>query len=242
MSNPFSFDNFNSFISQATQTISCGTECQKQKTAEQLKQTYLNSQTNLDNAPNEVQVAQKNYVTFTQGEQAYNDLNNQQLEEKAKLITSEFQTKFNAEADSVQKSIQTYSGLYINLSNVYDLYNYYKKQNDELFSELKDESSDTLTNERKTYYEDQGIDSLNFWYYYILLVIYIIVAVCFGALSFIYPSTINWKYRIAIMVGLIILPFISTYLLDFALMIIYYVYSLLPTNVRLTVEPSSTKK
>jgi UDP-glucose 4-epimerase len=143
--------------------------------------------------------------------------------------------------DAIQKSIQTYSGLYINLTNIYDLYNHYKNQNDELFSELKDESSDTLTNERKTYYEDQGIDSLNFWYYYILLTIYIIFSVCFGVLSFIYPSPINWKYRVVILLGLVILPFISTYLLNFALIIVYYLYELLPKNVRLTVEPPPSK-
>jgi hypothetical protein len=239
MANPFDFNKFNSFLSQATDTIACGTECQKQRTAEQLKKDYLNSQTNLDSASSQVQVAQQKYITFTQGQQAYNNLNTQQLEQKAQGETTNFQNNFNTEANAIQLAIGTYSGLYINLQNVYDLFVNYKNENEELYKSLKDETSDTLTNARKTYYEDEGIDNLKFWYHYVLLLIYIIFALSFGVLSFIYPSQINWKYRLAIFIGLAALPFISTYLLDLLLVILNYIYGLMPKNVHLTVETPS---
>jgi hypothetical protein len=236
MANPFNFNNFKSFLSKAAATIACGSECQKQKTSEQLKQNYLNSQTNLDSAPNQLQVAQQKYITFTQGQQAYNNLNSQQLTQKAETESSNFQNNFNKEAVEIQLSIDTYSGLYINLQNVYDLFVNYKNENEELYKRLKDETSDTLTNARKTYYEDEGIDNLQFWYYYVLLTIYVIFALSFGILSFIYPSQINWKYRLAIFIILAALPFISTYLLDLLLVIINYIYGLMPKNVHLTVD------
>jgi len=239
MANPFDFNKFNSFLSQATDTIACGTECQKQRTAEQLKQNYLNSQTNLDSASSQVQVAHQKYVTFTQGQQAYNELNTQQLTQQAETQSTDFQNNFNTEANAIQLAIGTYSGLYINLQNVYDLFVNYKNENEELYKSLKDETSDTLTNARKTYYEDEGIDNLKFWYYYVLLIIYIIFALSFGVLSFIYPSQINWKYRLAIFIGLAALPFISTYLLDLLLVILNYIYGIMPKNVHLTVETPS---
>jgi hypothetical protein len=235
MEDQFDFNNFNSFLSQATKTITCGTECQKQKTAEQLKQDYLNAQTNLASAPNQLQVSQKNYVTFTQGELAYNNLNTQQLTTKAQEKSNEFQNNFNSECDLIETAIQTYSGIYINLENVNDLYFYYKNENNNLDKSLKNETSDTLTNERKTYYEDQGIDNLKFWYYYVLLTVYIIFVISFGVLSFIYPSHMSWKYRLGIFFGLTVLPFISTYLLDLVLVLLSYLYNLMPKNVRLTV-------
>ena len=102
-----------------------------------------------------------------------------------------------------------------------------------LIKQLKDDSSDVLTNERKTYYQDQGIDNLKFWYYYVLLTIYIIIVAGFGVFSFIYPSQMNWKYRFAILIGLCVLPFVSTYLLDFFLKLLHYLYELMPKNVRL---------
>jgi hypothetical protein len=106
---------------------------------------------------------------------------------------------------------------------------------------LKDETSDTLTNARKTYYEDEGIDSLKFWYYYVLLTIYVIFVISFGVLSFIYPSQVNWKYRLVIFVGLAGLPFISTYLLDLLLVILNYLYGLMPKNAHLTVDTPSAQ-
>jgi hypothetical protein len=239
MANSFDYNNFNSFLSQAADTIACGTECQKQRTAEQLKTNYLNSQTNLDSASNQVQVAQQKYITFTQGQQAYNNLNTQQLTQQAEGESTNFQNNFNTEAESIQLSIDTYSGLYINLQNVYDLYINYKNENEKLYKGLKDETSDTLTNARKTYYEDEGIDSLKFWYYYVLLIIYVIFTLSFAILSFIYPSQINWKYRLAILIGLVVLPFISTYLLDLVLVMLNYIYGVMPKNVHLTVDTPS---
>lgn len=241
MANPFNFNNFNSFLSKAAATIACGSECQKQKTSEQLKQNYLSSQTNLDSAPSQVQVAQQKYITFTQGEQAYNELNTQQLTQKAEVESTDFQNTFNKEADAIQLYIDTYSGLYINLQNVYDLFINYKNENEELYKRLKDETSDTLTNARKTYYEDEGIDNLQFWYYYVLLTIYVIFALSFGVLSFIYPSQINWQYRLAIFIGLAVLPFLSTYLLDLLLTMLNYIYEFLPKNVHLTIDTPTTK-
>ena len=236
MANQFNYDNFNSFLSQAADTIACGTECQQQRTAEQLKQTYLNSQTNLDSASNQVQVAQKNYVTFTQGQQAYSAITKEQLTSSAQGETMKFLDSFNNDAKKIYSDIQSYSGLYVNLQNVFDLYDSYVNKNNELYTLLKDETSDTLTNERKTYYEDQGIDNLKFWYYYILLTIYIVFAVCFAALSFIYPSNYNWKYKLAICILFAILPFISTYLLGLLLTFLNYIYNLMPKNVHLTTE------
>jgi len=241
MANTFNFNNFNSFLSKAAATIACGSECQKQRTSEQLKQNYLNSQTNLDSAPNQVQVAQQKYITFTQGQQAYNNLNTQQLEKQSQVESTNFQNNFNKEAAEIQLSIDTYSGLYINLQNVYDLFVNYKNENEELYKRLKDETSDTLTNARKTYYEDEGIDNLQFWYYYVLLTFYVIFALSFGILSFIYPSQINWKYRLAIFIGLLVLPFLSTFLLDLFLSILNYIYGFMPKNVHLTVETPTRK-
>jgi len=241
MDNPFDFNNFNSFLSKAADTIACGSECQKQRTAEQLKKDYLNSQTNLASASNQVHVAQQKYITFTQGQQAYNDLNTQQLTQQSEGESTNFLNNFNKEADAIQLSIDTYSGLYVNLLNVHDLYIKYKNENDKLFKGLKDETSDTLTNARKTYYEDEGIDSLKFWYYYVLLTIYVIFALGFAILSFIHSSHLNWKYRLAILVGLIALPFISTYLLNLVLVMLTYLYEFLPKNVHLTVDTPSKK-
>jgi hypothetical protein len=126
-------------------------------------------------------------------------------------IANETSKKFNEDATKIQTQIDAYNGLFLNYENVVDLYKKYKRENEELFIEVKDETNDILTNERKTYYEDQQIDSLKFYYYYFLVTIYVICVMSFGIFSLIYPSQSTTTIKIVIFLFLIALPFISTY-------------------------------
>lgn len=222
---------FNTLISQASDAIMCNSECRKQREAEKLKQKYLNSQTNLASASNQVEDAQKNYVTFTEGESAYNDLQEHQLEEKAQVISDKFIENFNEEVIKLKSQINTYNGLLLNFKNVFELFRKYKKENIELFKELKEQTNDILTNERKTYYEEQNIDTLKTFYSYFLLVIYIICVICFGLFSLIYPSQIKFIIRLVIFIALIILPFFSSWILSMIIYLIHNLYNLLPKNI-----------
>jgi len=235
MSGGFNFMDFNSFLELASQNIMCDQECQKRKTSDQLKQDYLNAQTNLITAPVQVEETKKKYVAFTQGETAYNQLQTSEINQKANSISMDYQKIFDEELDKIKSQIQGYNRLLINFTNVVELYIKYKKENILLFKELKDETSDVLTNERKTFYEDQGIDNLKFIYYYILLTIYVICVICFFAFSLIYQTSYNWKIKLAFFMAFIILPFVSTYILDFVIGLVYFIYRLLPKNVRLTI-------
>jgi len=232
--NSFDINNINAFLKQASQVISCDQNCQQQKKANELKQIYLDSETNLKSAPNQVQVAKQNYISFTQGNLAYNNLQNEELQTKAESIANIFQKNFDQDIKEINLEIDTYNGLLINLKNVIELYLNYKKENRELEQELKDETSDVLTNERKTYYEDQGIDSLKY-YYYILLVIYVIFVLGFGLSSFIYPSVFTWKIKLILFILFCGLPFISTWILSTFIYLIYKLYDLLPKNVHLSI-------
>ena len=194
----FDMSNFNALVSQASDTIMCNSDCQQQRESDKLKQIFLTAQTKILSAPSELQIAEKNYVTFTQGEPAYNEMQEKEFRYKAKLIADETTQKFNDEATKIKTQIDTYNGLFLNYTNVVDLYEKYKIENVELFKELKDETNDVLTNERKTYYEDQQIDSLKFYYYYFLLTVYIICVMSFGIFSLMYPSQSTTTIKIVI--------------------------------------------
>ena len=153
------------------------------------------------------------------------------VEEISDTITSEFDNK----VAQIKTQIDTYNGLFINLENVYDLYSKYEKRNKQLLLDLKDETNDVLTNERKTYYEDQGIDSLKFYYYYFLLTIYIVCVIMFGFFSLRYPSQFSIMARIGIFILLSILPFISSFILGNFIYLLHEVYNLLPKNVYKTI-------
>ena len=227
----YNLDKFNSMIDQATQAISCGPDCQNQQTSEKLKQTYLNAETNLATAPNNVYVSRKNYIVYDEGQPAYDELINTELSQQAQSLSSYYQTSFNSECQNINFNIETYSGLLINLKNVFDLYFKYKKDNTKMFKQLKDEANDILTNDRKTYYQDQGIDNLKFYYHYFFLLIYIIVVLCYLVYNFMYTSQLSILVRGIIFVLMILLPFFSTWILEKIVAFIYGVYNWLPKNM-----------
>ena len=160
-----------------------------------------------------------------------NEIQETELQVVVEGITDDLKTEFDDKAAQIKTKIDTYNGLFLNLENVYDLYDKYKKRNVELLVELKDETNDVLTNERKTYYEDQGIDKLKFYYYYFLLTIYIVCIVLFGFFSLKYPSQYSIIARICIFILLIILPFVSSFILGNFIYLLHETYNLLPKNV-----------
>jgi hypothetical protein len=166
------FNNFQSFLNKARDAITCNPDCQRAKMAENLKQQYLNAKTNLISAPNQIQITEKNYVTFTQGKPAYDELLDRELGAKADLIVQEYKARINEEIKDIESLIKTYISLCINFKNSFELFVNYKRENVELLKELKENTNDVLTNERKTYYEDQNIDSLKFYYHYFLFILY----------------------------------------------------------------------
>ena len=121
MCTPDTLDKLNSLISQASDTISCDANCQQQRKADQLKQKYLDAQTNLASAPNQLNTAQKNYLVFTQGLGGYNDANESELRAKAQAIADAFEQNFYDQEAAVNTQIDTYDGLRVNFENIFDL-------------------------------------------------------------------------------------------------------------------------
>ena len=124
-----SLDQFNSLMTQASQSMSCDSECQRKKTEEELKQKYLDSQTNLATAPDQVSSSMKNYMVFADGTPAYNEYLDNTLETKAIQIATEFKDQFTEDSGKIVAGIKTYDGLLINLKNVVELYAKYKVEN-----------------------------------------------------------------------------------------------------------------
>jgi hypothetical protein len=205
---------------------SCDEACQAAK----LKQIYVDAQYNLLTAPQQEQTAYKNYVVFTQGETGYTEEETQMFTEEADVIADEIMLNFEKTAIKIGLEIESYSALLINYKNVLELYKKYLNENKYLIKKIKTDYSDVVTNDRKTYYEDQGVDSLNFYYYYILLIIYIIVFICFGVFAFGYPSPMGIPAKIFILVILFILPFVATLILSFIIETLHKIYDILPKN------------
>jgi len=203
----FNINDFNNLITQANESISCGPSCMEKQQSQQLEKNYLDAQTNLVSAPQQLFTAKKEYITYTQGESGYNEYIDNELQKKSETITSSYQSKFNNSVNIIKTNINIYDGLLINFNNVVDLYKKYKKENIDLEKRLKITSSDTLTNDRKNYYEDQGINTLK-TYYYFLLFVYVFIVFVFLLSIFLVKTDVKMSMRLFILILLIIYPFL----------------------------------
>jgi hypothetical protein len=99
-----------------------------------------------------------------------------------------------------------------------------------LKNKLKTKSYEVITNDRKTYYEDQENDNL-LYYFYLLNAFYILLLVLFLILCFFRTSSYNWIYRLAIFVFLLLYYFIGSFLLGKVIEIINKLIDFFPKNV-----------
>ena len=90
--------------------------------------------------------------------------------------------------------------------------------------------SDIVTNDRKTYYEEQGIESLK-KYYIIIFIFYVVVVVSYIICCFVIPTNLSIGKKIVIFLLLIIYPFISSWLLTQIIHLYNKTTELLPKNV-----------
>jgi hypothetical protein len=222
-------DSLNQFINNANQALTCGQECQQQQQTEQLQQSYNNALNNLETAPAQLQTAQQQYITYTQGAAGYQQFQTNSLQTTASQLASEYQQKFDGELKRANLFLDSYYGLLINYYNIIELNDYYTKENVELSNDIQYSTSDTVTNDRKTYYENQATESLN-QYGTIFKVIYAIVVIAYGISCFTVPSNYPFKTKMLILVFLFIYPYISLWLSLKCITLYNFIISILPEN------------
>jgi uncharacterized protein YgiM (DUF1202 family) len=101
------------------------------------------------------------------------------------LITDQIKALVAAAVADITTDIDSYNGLIINFKNVVELHHKYNVENVKLEKKLKDEIDDVSKNDRKTYYENQEIDNLKYYYTYFFMFIYAICIICFIIFGFI---------------------------------------------------------
>jgi len=230
MTSTFDIDKFNKFIDSANEALACDATCQQNKTASDLEQKYLDAKSNLLSAPSQVEQAAQDFITFTKGTSGYQAYQEKQFELKADESAKTYSSKFNQEVDKVQSEIKTYETLLQNYANVVDLREKYAKEVIFFKNKLKTKSHEVITNDRKTYYEDQENDNLQY-YFYLLSAFYVILLILYLILSFTNSSPFSWVIRIAIFLFLVLYYFIGTFLFGKLVAVVSELVGFLPENV-----------
>lgn len=229
-------DQINALLEQTTESLACGPDCQKNKKTKDLEQKYLDARTKLKTAPEDYQVARKDYYIYAKGEPAYNNLIDKELTKKADAIGNHIYKKFMEEINRAKSLNILYNSDLVNSNNTIELYKTYYGKNIETEKQILLSKGDVLTNDRKTYYETQELESLQSWQG---MFMFVYTALTIVALVFLYipilknddMPLLNKIITIPIMaIPFIIYPMVISSIVAFFVSIIQKIKSFLPKN------------
>jgi hypothetical protein len=139
---------------------------------------------------------------------------------------------FNRLIATIKNILPGYTINMTEYSYLFELYTKYDDENNNYNTNTQKEFTDILKNERKTFYEDQGIDSLHSYYYW-LLAVYILTVIVYVISFFVFPSDWSQMKKILVLLVLVLLPFGSSYIMALIIRLLHGAYNLLPKNVYL---------
>lgn len=224
------YNQINTLLQQSTSSLLCGPTCQKQQTEDKLKQEYLDAEVNIQTAPNKLDETKKNYYTFSKGEAYYNDMQEKDLQRKAEMITQTLKKEFDDQVKQTQTLNYYYNTNLINSKNTQELYSGYRSKNKNLERNIRVSNNDILTNDRKTYYETQEIDDLEY-YYNILFVVYYVVIVILSIFILFFKTEMSFMLRLGLVILFSILPYLLNWIWAWLYSVYLSVLTYLPKNV-----------
>ena len=223
-------ETINQLLELSSQELICGPDCQQQKISTELKQKYLDAQTNLQTAPINLENTKKNYYVYAEGIPFYNNMLEEELQQQANKISTLVSENFDSEISDANVMNLYLNTALINSKYTTELLENYLEKNKNLKLQLKERYGDILTNDRKTYYETDALNTLTFWYklfwyiYYVLVIILVLV--------FIF-SSIDLPKMTKIIISILVIFY--TYYIDYVVRWVYGLWKLLisrlPKNV-----------
>lgn len=227
-------EKINRLLEQSAQALMCGPTCQKLKTTDELQQKYLNAQTNVKTAPIKLEQSKREFYTFTEGSAFYSNMQEEELKKKAEEIADQIKTHFNDELENANTMNQYLNTATINSNYTKELLAKYVTKNQELKQELRSTRGDILTNDRKTYYETDALNTLESWYkfmlgiYYLLAIVLLIFFVTNWSVGSAATSLIK---KIIVFILVFFYPFYIHYVLRMLSQFFTRIYNKLPKNV-----------
>ena len=154
----------------------------------------------------------------------------EELKQKSEKISELLGETFNDELSSALTMNSYLNTALINSSYTTELLKGYTEKNSELQLLLRNRHGDILTNDRKTYYETDALNSLQswyklWWYLYYMLVLVLILALILS------PSDLSLIKKIIIGVLFVFYPYFIDYIVRWYIATYTRIYDNLPKNV-----------
>lgn len=200
-------DKLNQLLEQANNSLSCGPDCMKIRTEQELRQKYIDAQMNIETAPIELEDSKRNYYVFTEGDNYYNNMLETELKNKATELTKVIKTTFNEQVNNAKMINDYYNSQLVNSENTIELYNKYENETRNMEQNIKNQYGDILTNNRKTYYSSEALERVKLWYKFMWYIYYILVIVLILGF-FLAQSETSKLTKLIIIIIMLVYPYI----------------------------------
>jgi len=222
-----SISQINSLIEKSTDSLLCNTECQNERTANDLKNQYEQAKLNYKNGKKQILYTEKNYYVFVNGENEYNEYIDNKLSVEADKLINKYKNEMNDYETNNQNLLDEIQLINENGENTYDLYNEYIKDNKFIKNKYNTYKSIVFTNFRKSYYQtneyEKILNKYNYYFifYYFFSCIYIFLLFVYGFKKY------SLKTIILIVIFVLIYPICIYYFVKLFLFLYFYCKNLL---------------
>lgn len=221
--------NANELIVKQTKYLACDAQCEYDKKLAKLREVYDDKEDNLQTAPMKMEIARKNYLEFKYGADEYVSKASVALRKEADKIIAEMTEIWKQEEDMTTVLIADYNSM---LSTHGDMEHYRDRISasvDRLDKNFAAKQNDTVTNDRKAFYQSQGVDNLRYWFYFLRWA-YAAIVITYIVGVFSLPTTTSSKMKYGLLAMLLAFPFVVAVIAVASFAMIRTIVSKLPYN------------
>lgn len=147
-------------------------------------------------------------------------------------IIDTYKHLYDTNINLIKNNLNYYRNLYNDYENMYDYFLQIQEENKILNNQIKNTNNEIVTNDRKAYYEDQGINQLQF-FYSVFYYIYIVILIFSGVFFIMKLSSFTNSEKITNLIMFILLfayPFVSTTIMGFLAYLFNSFIHIFPAN------------
>lgn len=148
----------------AQRNCGIGTDCQRAEKEQQLRQAYEAAEVTALSAPAQLEESRRKYLRYKEGPARYDAMREDELKKEASATASKLKSALESEWKVADTFAAYYHAALTQLQHSADLARKYGREVEALRVRKQKQVSEILTNDRKTYYEQEATDTLHKWY------------------------------------------------------------------------------
>jgi hypothetical protein len=221
--------NANELIVKQTAHLACDAQCEYEKKLAKLRDVYDIKEDNLQTAPMKMEVARKNYLEFKYGKDDYVAKASGALKKEADKVIAEMTQLWKQEEDMITELIADYTSMRSTHADMEHYRDRISASVGRLDKNFAAKQNDTVTNDRKAFYQSQGVDNLRYWFYFLRWA-YAAIVITYIVGVFSLPTTTSSKMKYGMLTMLLVFPFVVAVIAVASFAMIRTIVSKLPYN------------